>query len=462
VPFPGTEAYTLLPGFKPSSNPWDTDIATTATDRLKSGGASLTVNTSLPFAQLESISAYRQFAFLAHFTPTASPYPGQDLHPDQAGEQATEELQLVSPDSSVVKWATGVYYFYDSEGTGPGEQINLLPPFFGPTVTAIVNKTQTITNSIAGFGQVTAPLPMLDKTNITAGIRYTHERRNFAGSESVDGVLVPLPPIATTITASRPTWRLALDHNFTDDLLGYVSYSTGFKSGGYNGFDPTNPPYRPETVNAYEGGFKSEFFDRTVRVNAAAFYDTYKNIQVSRYTTTSVIYNGASAKIYGLDLDAETRLGNLKLGGGIELLHTDFTSFASAACSAPNFPLPGITQFSCSATGNRLPYAPQFTGTLTTDYFQSVPGGTLDFNITDYYNSGYFVEPDNRLSQRAYDLLNASIAWKSADDRYSVRLYATNLLDKAVFSFAGTNATQYSADYGNPPRLVGVHLDYGF
>jgi len=148
------------------------------------------------------------------------------------------------------------------------------------------------------------------------------------------------------------------------------------------------------------------------------------------------------------------------LGAGLELLHSKFISFPNAACSTPNYPLPGITQFSCSATGNRLPYAPQVAGTLTADYLQNVPMGVLDFNVTNYYSNGYFVEPDNRLSQKAYDYLGVSVAWKSSNDRYAVKAYGTNLFNKAVYAFAGTNATQYSADDGNPPHILGVRIDY--
>jgi len=461
VPFPGTERYTLVPGFRRTGNPWDADIYTTSTDTVKSGGTSIEADTNLSFARLQNIAAYRQFDFVTHFSSTASPNPGEDLFVRQAGKQATEELQLVSLDSAIT-WAAGIYYFYDSEGTGPGVTINLLPPLFGPTVTSIGVDTKTVTNSVAGFGQATLPMPGWANTNLTAGFRYTYEHRRFTGDETVDGFLIPLPPVAPTITASKPTWRLSLDHGFSPDILGYASYNRGFKSGGYNGFDPTNPPYGPEQVDTYEGGLKSEFLDHKVRVNAAAFYNRYTNIQVSRYTSTAVIYNGAKAEITGVELNAETRLGNLHLGGSIEALHSKFNSFPNAACSAPNFPAPGITQFSCNATGNRLPYAPQFAGTLTADYIQSIPVGALDFNITNYYNNGYFTEPDNRLRQDSFDLLNLSLAWNSVDDRYNVKVYATNVLNKAVYSFAGTNATQYTADYGNPPRIFGVRLGVKF
>jgi iron complex outermembrane receptor protein len=472
VPAPGTAAYTLVPGFQRTTNPWDTDILTTATNYVRGGGASLTLDTPLPFARLQNIAAYRSYDYFDHFSSTASPLPGvfaniggqstllpgEDLVVRQRGEQITEELQLVSLDSSAIKWAGGLYYYYDDDRS-PGTNINLLAPP-GVVVVPIVVNTRTVTNSVAAFAQATVPLAWIENTNLTLGARDTYEHRAFAGSEFESGEPLHLPPISPTIEANRPTWRVSLDHNFTPDLMLYGAYNRGFKSGGYNGFDPTNPPYRPETVNAYELGFKSQTLQNTLRINGALFYDQYQNIQVSRYTSTAVIYNGAAANIYGGELSAQALVGRFQFGAATEMLHTRFASFPEAACSTPNFPAPGITQFSCSATGNQLPYAPKFTGNLSADYLQEVSPGTLDFNITEYHNSGYFAEPDNRLRQPSYDYLNSSVTLKSADGRYSVRLYGNNLLNRAVASFLATNATQYSADYGNPPRLFGVHLDW--
>jgi iron complex outermembrane recepter protein len=459
VPYPGSEAYALLPGYRSSSNPWDVDIYRIATDQLRSGGASGTLETALPFAKFQDIVAYRAYSLSSDFSTTASPLPGEDLALQQRGEEATEELQLVSLDSAKIKWATGLYYFYDNDRS-PGTQIDLLPPTFGPVLVPVVVNTRTTTNSVAVFGQATITLPWA--TELTLGARDTYEHRAFAASESVAGFPVPLPPIAPTITANRPTWRAALDHQFTNDIMGYISYNRGFKSGGYNGFDPTNPPYRPETVDAYEIGAKSELLDHILRINVSAFDNEYKNMQVSRYTTTAVIYNGAQAEIYGADLSAEARVGHFRFRADGEVLRTRFTSFPFAACSDPNFPGPGLTQFSCSATGNQLPNAPSFAGTVSADYIQSSPVGLLDLNVTEYHNAGYFFEPDDRLRQNAYDYLSASISLESPNRRYTARLYGTNLLNRAVYSWAGTDSTQYSADYESPPRLFGARLTYRF
>jgi len=112
----------------------------------------------------------------------------------------------------------------------------------------------------------------------------------------------------------------------------YTSYNRGFKSGGFNVAAPTDPAFKPEKLDAYEIGLKSDLFDRRLRLNTSAFYYDYTNLQVIKYTgTVTTIYNGASARVYGLDADVEARLNsNFSLSGGLTLLHDRFTDFPAA------------------------------------------------------------------------------------------------------------------------------------
>ena len=80
---------------------------------------------------------------------------------------------------------------------------------------------------------------------------------------------------------------------------------------------------------------KSQLLNNRLRLNAAAFYYDYQNVQVARYTTNTVIYNGARAHLYGLDLDFESRVSDrLSLTGGIAYLHSRFVEFPNAVGTA--------------------------------------------------------------------------------------------------------------------------------
>jgi iron complex outermembrane receptor protein len=467
-PYPGTAL--LLPGYKASSNLWDTDSFVTPTNTERNGGGSITVDQDLGFAHLVDISAYRNWKAYFNFSPTASPTPGQDLFVRQQGDQASEELQLVSGTGSVISWATGFYYFYFDEGTGPSPafQVFLDGPL-APTPTSLHEidiHTDTLTNSIAGFGQMTADVGA--DTNVTVGLRYTSERRDFIGYEV--GILkngfnignLPIPPVAPELSFSKPTWRFAVDHKFTQDILGYVSYNRGFKSGGYNGLDPTNPPYQPEVLDAYEAGLKTEFLDHRIRLNGAVYHYKYTNVQITRYTDTAVIYNGAGAKVDGMELDGEARLtSQFDITSAAAFMHSQFTSFPNAQFSTP-LPTGGAVLFSGDASGNRLPFSPDFTFDIAANYHVPSPIGRLDFTLSDYYSASYFTEADNFIQQAAYDYLNTAVTWNSKSERYSLKLWANNLLDKAVVTQGATLATGYIFSNSNPPRTFGVTARYTF
>jgi outer membrane receptor protein involved in Fe transport len=291
------------------------------------------------------------------------------------------------------------------------------------------------------------------------------------GSETADvaatpGVTVPIVPAGTTdLVSEKPTWRFAVDHDLAPDVIAYFSYNRGFKSGGFNVRDPTNPPFQPEQLDAYEVGLKSEFWDDRARLNAAAFYYDYKNIQVARYVTNTIIYNGARAGISGLDLDGEVRLSSRwHVNGGIEYLHSRFKDFPDAFSSSYVLTPQGATIdiFTQSATGNTLPYSPAVTYNVSIDYEQPSPIGPLHVDLTDSYSSHFYAEPDNLLTQPSYHFLNFSMAWKSPSERYGLRLYVNNILNKAVASQFGSLPTGYEADYPNPPRIYGVKLQASF
>jgi outer membrane receptor protein involved in Fe transport len=470
APYPGTRL--LVPGYVGSTNPWDADPGVLTNITTQGGGASVTVNQELPFAHLVSISAYRQLHNFNHdYDVTATPVLAQVLQIPTNAAQITQEIQLVSPSSAAFKWTTGLYYFNSHDGTGGASfgaspfTINLAAPLTPPTIHQQISIYSSLgAQSYAAFGQATVPLAA--QTNLTLGLRYTQEHKTFNGREtlSINGGTpgpLPLPAVVPSESFDKLTWRFSLDHQIADDVLAYISANRGFKSGGYNGFAPTNPPYNPEVLDAYEMGLKSEWLDHHVRVNGAAFFYNYSNIQVSKYTNTAVIYNGAGAHVEGLDLDAQAKYGNFRLSGGLAWLHSRFTSFPNAQFSTPR-PTGGATLYSGNASGNELPLAPTITADVSADYVVAAPFGSADINVTDYYNHGWYPEADNYLRQPAYDLLSVSVTLAPPDERFTAKLWANNLLNKPVYGYFATQATGYFADPNNPPRSYGITLAYKF
>jgi outer membrane receptor protein involved in Fe transport len=265
-----------------------------------------------------------------------------------------------------------------------------------------------------------------------------------------------------SLSFNKPTFRVALDHRFSPEVMTYASFNTGFKSGGFNTQFTTQPSFLPESVKAYEIGIKDDLLDRRLRLNFAAFDYDYKNIQVQKVGVSNTgIINGASARIYGIDSDFEAVFtDNFKITGSAAYLHATFESFTDAPIGSPGG---GIPTYPGDASGNDIPKSPHFTVNLTPDY--RIPlsnGSSLHLNATYQYNSGFYFEPDNLLKQSAFTRINASGRWESADERYYMRLWIENLTNQAVVNYSstlgdGTRDITYEA-----PRQYGISVGYKF
>jgi iron complex outermembrane receptor protein len=430
--------------------------------RMHEQGASLQLDQDIDSVKLVNTVAYRRdvYTYDVDFDLGPMPYSLNDTR--QQDNQLTEELRLLSNSSSSLTWMTGLFYYGAHNGFQPqnvyfsGTAVNPAKP-----ITHVLNETVQTTNSLALFGQATQKLT--ETTELTVGLRYTGEKRALLGMDTgfLNGVVpVSLANVNTNFRTNTPTWRLALDHHFTDDVNGYVSYNRGFKSGGYNVPAPALPAYSPEKLDAYEAGLKTQFLERRLTLNGAFFYYNYQNIQVSRFVNGSPeVYNGGKAKLYGLDLDASVRVTQgLTVSAGLELEHDRFTDFPNAdfflSCAHP-YP----TVCSLSANGKQLPQTPAASGTINLDYRVSINNSELHFNVNEAANSGYYYQPNNEIKQSAYGLLNGSIGWTYS--HYNVTLWGKNLTDVIYATAVNPAPTAISAAYA-APRTYGVTLGAKF
>ncbi|MGH6616649.1 TonB-dependent receptor [Sphingomonas sp.] len=464
-----------VPGIVPAFGPaysiptWDINADYDPFQRLNAGGASLNIEQDLGGVELQSITAFRKSSYTIGFDTDLTPTPAQTLTLSTLRDrQISQELKLQSDSASKIQWVIGAYYFNANAELDPNI-LNLggpgIPPSPAPPITQISGYSKLTTRAWAGYAQATVPLD--DSTKLTGGFRYSTERRTIfatsAATLSNGFVIDPFAPDTAQQTSfSAPTWRVSLDHRIDENNLIYASYNRGFKSGGYNARLPAAAAFKQELLDAYEVGFKSDLFDRLLRVNAAAFYYKYRNIQVSRFELNNIfIYNGAGAEIYGIDMDLELRPARgLTINGGVSILHDRFTSFPDADRYTPS-PTGGSIRSTVPADGNRLPITPDATLNLNLHYDHETEAGTWSLDAGGYYNSGFFGQPDNVLKQKAYALLDASIGWKTADKRYGVRLWGKNLTDRPVATALGQSDTSSIVQY-DAPRTYGITLSANF
>ena len=469
APAPGT-----TPQFDPpvSSNPRDVYGSPQPFGRTTQMGVSLTIAHELDFATFTSITAFRNTLYESVFdsTLTAVPETLFYLEGEEPHRQASQEFQLASHAGGRIDWVSGAYLYWERAG------------YLDPTVIGgssfdgqglpqgILQAPDDKTYSAALYGQGTYHFTPV--TALTVGLRFTDEYKN-------DEFVETLPDYddVTAIGGDRNytnlSWRLALQHSFGEDLMGYASYDRGYKSGGYN----TGVPFQPERLDAYEIGEKAEFLDRRVRLNTSLFYYLYDNIQTVTYPNGSLdITNGGRARLYGLDFDAGVAVTTgLKLGLGFELLHAKYSSFPDATISVPVAVIPygqpgyggatsGGTAYVAQpggADGYQLPKAPKFTGTLAVDYSTLIASAKVVSNLTYSYDSGWYAESDNRLRQPAYGLLNASVSIGTADDTLVFKLWGKNLTDKLYAAFLASETNGDEVQWA-PPRTYGFTVTRKF
>ncbi|HKR87927.1 MAG TPA: TonB-dependent receptor [Phenylobacterium sp.] len=433
------------------------------------GGVSLQWDHDFGNMQLTSITAYRRAYQSVGWASVPVPAFRSLADWHEKDKQISQELRLGSAAGAKIPWVVGLYYL---DGSADYTQFHIQGTPLAPLQTLGFH-AQTGTTAGAVFGQFTAPL--WAGAHFTGGLRYNAERRSGAG----DTVLQFLPEFggANLVTGQsdqhatfkKLTWRMSLDQQLTPDLLGYVSYNRGFKSGLFNSIPPGGPPVAPELLDAYETGLKSELFDRRLRLNVAAFYYKYDNLQVTVFTPISAtLQNGASARVYGGDLDFTAQVTqNLSLTGGATLLHSEFTSYPNAAFEflQPVSAGGGTSAVIQSAKGKRLPYSPNFSMSLGVDYKQPLASGDLDLALNYSYSGKWFAGPDNILGQPGYGLLDGSATYTFGDARKTrVSVWAKNIANQPYYVFLASqsNPGGYQQGLTGAPRTFGMTVGYKF
>jgi len=427
-------------------------------------GFGLNIQRDLEWSRLVSISAYREETTFYRFDYAGIPIKVVDADDYNPQHDISQELQLQSPRGSKIRWILGGFYLHSNGIRSDLYTGEAYPPpsfFFQGTYENL---------SYAAFGQATAEI--LPDTRLTLGARYTRdERKAYSYNMVGDGPVIDqlYPP---SETYSKVTYRASLDHSFTPDIMAYASFNTGFKSGQFNLNDGLNfPPVLPEFLKAYEIGAKTEFFDRRMRVNVAAFYYDYTDIQVSYLLPAGQqTLNAAAAKIRGIDGDfAITPISNLTIDGAFSYLHGRYTDFPNAPAEFAN-PVPpncvpggacgGLTAIpgGVDAAGFTTIHTPTFSGSLGATYTIPTNIGKFDINGNLLYTQRYYVEVDNRLQQPEQHMLNASLGWIEPKGMYELRVWGKNLLDKQYYSFLFSAVPFGDEGAAAPPRTYGITL----
>jgi iron complex outermembrane receptor protein len=267
-----------------------------------------------------------------------------------------------------------------------------------------------------------------------------------------------------------------LDYKVTQDILAYVKFSQGFRSGGGQlrlGAGVTDngkaiPPFGPETVNDYEIGLKADWLDHTLRTNVAFYYDDYKNLQktfleVVNGALNSVVLNAATAKVEGAEFELTYKpLNQLTLGLS--------GAYTNAAYKEYRDPTTGQ-----DLSGQKFQGVAKWVLTVSANYNVPTTFGSIDLNMDYWHTSDVPLQPgagDNALgsapwdTQKAYGLLNGRLAFNLDNDHWVLEAFAKNIFNKSYFTYAldltASSSLGYADAWGAIPRTWGAQATYKF
>ncbi|GGC27065.1 TonB-dependent receptor [Novosphingobium marinum] len=473
-------------------------------DDVEGYGFSGRLDIELGFADLVSITAYRESDELYYSAGNYSPYDYAQYSLNIVDEQFSQEFQLKSPSTSAINWILGLYYLDAKGGFAPTTIEGPAVEFSGIQMIDI-NGQQDV-KSYAAFGQIT--YPVTDRLNITAGLRYTIDEvtgNGFTDITFLPGVIDPnapftfrdqifnagnnctglltefftggaVPAAGICDGSGNPdydrkfkklTWRGAIDYDIADDVLAYASVSRGYKAGTFNTLPLDSPALQPEVVDAYEVGLKSELLDRLLRLNIALFWNDIENPQIQAQRNGLVfLRNAGSARTKGVEVDITAAPApGLTLRAAASYLDAKFTDFNDCPTYTVIPSEGALVTTGTDCTGNRMPYTSKWKFAGGIDYLADIVGtGEARFTLNASYSTKFPWDADNVIYEPSRFLLDGSVAFTPEDyEHVTFRFWMKNITGKKynINYYAQAGGSAYSSAPG-APRTYGGEIIFEF
>jgi iron complex outermembrane receptor protein len=420
--------------------------------------------------QLTAITAYRTSDVRLSATSDASPASITDQIWRLNHKQFTQEVRITGTDLSFVDWTLGGFY-YHANGVSSGRVT--IPGGFAPLGGGVnldtVFRDPVKAYSASAFGHlVWHPLSALD---VITAVRYTKDGKDFTFNR-YDWKGDPHPALLSLVGATgkyrgnHVDYRLGVSYRWTPDIMTYAQYSTGFKGGGINPrpfFASQAVAFAPEKLGAWEAGVKTQFFDRALTLNAAAFYNKYRDIQGTVGTCDDISpFPGAPCSATRTIGDAHVKGGEVEatlrpLRGLLLNVSAGYLDFKYTDTNAASRVTKGMT----------AAYNPKYTVSANAQYsFDIGTIGSLTPRVGYTYRARIQTATINMplATLPSLGLLDAGIEWKSLRGRWSARFAVSNLTDKFYYltSSAPTAPSFIGAGSVAPPRQFSVSVRRSF
>ncbi len=486
-------------------------------------GISGEINWKLGAITLTSITAYRDYQDL---NTKDNDFTGVDMliNTDTLPEVSilSEEFRIAGVSEDIgfaqsLDWVVGFYYANETvQRTREfvwGSQITSFP-FFAPGLfgnvpgRAFFDEFSHDVDTVAGFGHIT--IDVNDKLSLTGGVRYTNDDKSASHRGQTGTPTAPFNNLPLAVVHdfdvkredSEATGTASIQYRATDNVMGFFTYSRGYKSGGISlnrdaagnalglgdpvlgcppggfpvpaspfcAFAPADPTFEPEFADHYEVGFKSTLFDGRMRLNGSLWKTDFQGLQLQtlRPDGSFQVINVAGATSQGVELDVNLAATQyLDVFFAVQFLDADFDDGVPAL--SPGLPAMG---------GQDIPYSSDITGNVGANLDLPLGDTGLSFFLNGnlFFRSEYFsfTEPDPARTQAAHELLSLRGGVSAANGKWELAVWCRNCTDErykysdfaipfdgSILAFPGSSLGTLWSHYG-APRFVGVTGTFRF
>ena len=457
----------------PLDDRFDTQSGLEPLNGTDSEGYAVTVNWRInPDWSFKSISAYRESDSENNIDFDTTPARITDVMATYSDDQLSQELQFIYDAGDDLSGVLGFYYF-DGEAGGLVQNI-FFNSIFGTT------EGFTETESLALFGD--GSYRFSDRTSLNFGLRVTEEEKRGVAfnagyaDDTFSQVVVVVADYDKSETFTSVAPRLGVDHRFSDDVMGYITASRGFKSGGFNVraqstfFPASAEPFDDEILDVVEVGLKSVLADNQLTLNTALFYGDYSDIQVSTFTAFDSDGDGVDDSFFGNFVNAgDATVQGLEVEFGWNPLEAQWFALEGHLSYLDADPDSFLDENGDGFVDTQvITNAPEYTGSLRLRFDWPAFGGLFTAMAGASYRDDSVLTneggPDPRnptqpllpLTQDAYTTVDASINWLSGDGTWGLKVNGYNLTDEE-FLTNGYNIPVLgvvTGSYGAPATVI--------
>jgi outer membrane receptor protein involved in Fe transport len=412
-------------------------------------------------------------------------------------ESFAQELRYTSPSDQTLEYLVGAYYSDDTYKTRLQATLDLSQSVLaGVFCCDRLGRNQQFAQdntSWAVFGEVIWNIS--DMFRIKLGARYTEDDKTadkrlwYSDASTLDDA-VPDPEIAAAyngvigvehnlVGVKRSTDNfspgITFEWDATSDLMTYLSYTEGFKAGGFDE-DFTSGvvedfEYEDEEVESWALGAKWSIAGGRGYVNAELFSTNITNLQVSTFSIASfLVGNAAEATTEGLDIDARYVVNDsFTLGAAVVFLNAEYDSYPTGPCILDD--AGNAIAESCDLSGQSLQYAPDVAGRVYGDFAWPVfDDWELGLYVDVAYTDDFFTAGDNdpETVQKAYTKVNGRISMGRSNGSLSFALVGNNITDKLTshqmndIPLAGLYGGKGLDAIVDPPRMISFQAEVRF